>query len=64
VLARDVKPAAAAALLWRAGPSGGAAALVGGQADDLAGIDAANDLDSLLSIHRRKTGAMFLASWS
>jgi geranylgeranyl diphosphate synthase type II len=63
VLARDVKPAAAAAescgVLARAA---GAAALVGGQADDLAGIDAANDLDSLLSIHRRKTGAMFLAS--
>jgi len=63
VLAHDVRPATAAAecggVLAKAA---GASALVGGQADDLAGIDAANDLESLLSIHRRKTGAMFLAS--
>lgn len=63
VLATDIRPVSAAAaccgVLARAA---GGAALVGGQADDLAGIDEAQDLESLLSIHRRKTGAMFLAS--
>ena len=40
----------------------GATALVGGQADDLAVQFSAGDLAALESIHRRKTGAMFLAS--
>ncbi len=63
VLAHDVRPAsAAAACCGVLAKAAGAAALVGGQADDLAGVEAANDLESLRSIHRRKTGAMFLAS--
>ena len=36
--------------------------LVGGQADDLAGQFSGGGLEALESIHRRKTGAMFLAS--
>ncbi len=63
VLANEVRPAAsAAACCGTLARAAGASALVGGQTDDLAGIDAAQDLDSLLSIHRRKTGAMFLAA--
>jgi len=63
VLAHDVRPAQAALACCRElTKAAGAAQLVGGQADDLAGVDAANDLESLKSIHRRKTGAMFLAS--
>lgn len=63
VLAHDVRPAtASAACCGVLAKAAGASALVGGQTDDLAGIDAANDLASLRSIHRRKTGAMFLAS--
>ena len=42
--------------------SAGATELVGGQADDLAGESFAGNLDTLESIHRRKTGAMFLAA--
>jgi geranylgeranyl diphosphate synthase type II len=63
VLAHDVQPAAAAAACCgKLARAAGAAALVGGQADDLEGVEAATDLASLQSIHRRKTGAMFLAS--
>jgi geranylgeranyl diphosphate synthase type II len=63
VLAHDVHPAsAAAACCGTLAQAAGAAALVGGQTDDLAGVEAASDLESLRSIHRRKTGAMFLAS--
>src|SRR5690606_579839 len=40
----------------------GAEQLVGGQADDLAGSAAAQSLDHLQAIHRRKTGAMIQAS--
>lgn len=63
VLARDVRPpevaaACCAVLAAAAGPR----ALVGGQVDDLAGADAHHDAAALESIHRRKTGAMFLAS--
>jgi geranylgeranyl pyrophosphate synthase len=40
--------------------------MVGGQADDLAGLGSSHDRDELLSrleaIHARKTGALFLAS--
>jgi geranylgeranyl diphosphate synthase type II len=63
VLARDIHPASIAApccaVLARAA---GASELVGGQADDLAGEFSDGGLESLESIHRRKTGAMFLAS--
>jgi geranylgeranyl diphosphate synthase, type II len=63
VLARDIHPGQVAAeccaVVARAA---GASALVGGQADDLAGEFSAGRLETLESIHRRKTGAMFLAS--
>jgi geranylgeranyl diphosphate synthase, type II len=63
VLARDIRPSSAAAaccavLAQAAGPC----QLVGGQADDLAGVDGNDGLDALLAIHRRKTGAMIEAS--
>ncbi len=63
VLARDMRPSSAAAegcvLLAHAA---GATQLVGGQADDLLGAHAHAGLEALESIHRRKTGAMFLVS--
>jgi geranylgeranyl diphosphate synthase, type II len=63
VLARDVQPPALAAkccaVLARAA---GATELVGGQADDLAGVAEHAGVEALESIHRRKTGAMFLAA--
>ena len=63
VLARDTQPpriaAACCATLARAA---GAAELVGGQADDLAGEFSSGGLETLESIHRRKTGAMISAS--
>ncbi len=63
VLARDLQPASAAAegcgLLAQAA---GATQLVGGQADDLLGTGAHSGIEALESIHRRKTGAMFLVS--
>jgi geranylgeranyl diphosphate synthase type II len=63
VLGRDIHPPAVAAqccvTLARAA---GATELVGGQADDVAGQFSSLGLESLESIHRRKTGAMFLAS--
>ncbi len=63
VLAHGVQPPETAArccaeLARAAGP----AALVGGQADDLAAQTEGGDIDRLESIHRRKTGALFLAS--
>jgi geranylgeranyl diphosphate synthase type II len=63
VLARDVHPPAVAAqccvVLARAA---GASEMVGGQADDLAGEFSGGTAESLEAIHRRKTGALFLAS--
>ncbi len=63
VLAREVHPPAIAAeccaLLGRAA---GCSALVGGQADDLAGEFSGGGLETLMAIHRRKTGAMMLVS--
>jgi len=63
VMARDIVDAdiaarCCAALAAAAGPM----ALVGGQADDLAVQFTDGDLVALEHIHRRKTGAMFLAS--
>lgn len=40
----------------------GATALVGGQADDLAGPNSHATVERLQAIHRRKTGAMFVVS--
>jgi len=63
VLATEVQPAAAAARSCAAlGRAAGAAALVGGQADDLAAGDGVSDLATLESIHARKTGAMLCVS--
>ncbi len=63
VLARDIRPPAVAAECCAAlAQAAGATALVGGQADDLAGQFSHGRLDALEAIHRRKTGAMFLAS--
>jgi geranylgeranyl diphosphate synthase type II len=63
VLARDIRPpevaVACALVLARAA---GACELVGGQADDLAGESQAGGLARLEAIHRRKTGALFLAA--
>jgi geranylgeranyl diphosphate synthase type II len=62
VLARDVRPPAVATQCCASlAAAAGATALVGGQADDLAGL-VEGDLATLESIHRRKTGAMFLVS--
>jgi geranylgeranyl diphosphate synthase type II len=63
VLARHTQPPAVAAeccaLLAQAA---GCSALVGGQADDLAGEFSNGGLAQLEAIHRRKTGAMMLVS--
>lgn len=68
VMATDVKPAERAAKCCAVlGRAAGASALVGGQADDLAMADRDDahvngNLAELESIHRRKTGALFVAS--
>jgi geranylgeranyl diphosphate synthase, type II len=63
VLARDTRPAAAAARCCsELGSAAGATLLVGGQADDLAGEFAELNIEQLEAIHRRKTGAMFRVS--
>lgn len=63
IVARDTQPpetaAACCAVLAEAA---GATALVGGQSDDLAGQFSAGGLETLESIHRRKTGAMINVS--
>ncbi len=63
VAASEVKPAetaarCCAALAAAAGPCN----MVGGQADDVAGLDEGADIDRLESIHNRKTGAMVRVS--
>jgi geranylgeranyl diphosphate synthase, type II len=63
VVAKDVQPPEVAARCCAAlAEAAGATALVGGQADDLAGEFAEWNLTTLENIHRRKTGAMFLVS--
>jgi geranylgeranyl diphosphate synthase type II len=63
VLASEVHPPLAAARCCAAlAEAAGATALVGGQADDLAVEFTAGDASTLENIHRRKTGAMFVAS--
>jgi geranylgeranyl diphosphate synthase type II len=63
VLATHIQPPEVAAkccvLLGRAA---GCSALVGGQADDLAGQFSYGGIEALEAIHRRKTGAMMLVS--
>ena len=63
VLASHVHPPLAAARCCAVlAEAAGATALVGGQADDLALEFTAGDMATLENIHRRKTGAMFVAS--
>ncbi|MBI3840020.1 MAG: polyprenyl synthetase family protein [Planctomycetia bacterium] len=63
VLARDIHPPAVAAECCRVlAQAAGATELVGGQADDLNEQFSSGQLETLESIHRRKTGAMFLVS--
>jgi geranylgeranyl diphosphate synthase type II len=63
VMARDLADAEVAARCCGAlAAAAGATALVGGQADDLAVEFTEGDLSALEHIHRRKTGAMFVAS--
>jgi geranylgeranyl diphosphate synthase type II len=57
-----LRPAVAAACVAALAEAAGAAGMVGGQADDLAGAAAGGGLTVLESIHRRKTGAMFVVS--
>jgi geranylgeranyl diphosphate synthase type II len=63
ILAEDIQPGDRAvrccAVLAHAA---GATALVGGQAADLAGDVAEDDVEALEAIHRRKTGALIVAS--
>ena len=63
VLARDVVPAEAAAVcVLELAMASGAAALVGGQADDLTEQSDKADVATLESIHHRKTGALLEVS--
>jgi len=63
ILACDVRPPALAAKCCaELGRAAGATALVGGQSDDLAAEFAPGDLTALESIHRRKTGALFVVA--
>ena len=63
VLATQMEPAERAAkCCGELAKAAGAAALVGGQADDLAAEFRHIGLERLQSIHRRKTGALFRAS--
>ena len=63
VMAGEIQPAdVAAACCLELARAAGAAALVGGQVDDLQGAGGTGDLAQLERIHRRKTGAMFQVS--
>jgi geranylgeranyl diphosphate synthase, type II len=63
VMARDITPASVAARCCvELATAAGASALVGGQVDDLSAEFQEGRLDLLEAIHRRKTGALFLAS--
>jgi len=61
-LARGVPSEVAGACCAELGRAAGPTALVGGQVDDLAAESTGGDLVALEAIHRRKTGALFLAS--
>ena len=63
-VARLPEPAAAAAASSGLARAAGSTALVGGQVDDLAFVPAGADLESVTSIHLRKTAALFrFAVW-
>jgi len=62
-LADEIQPPRAAAECCAAlARAAGACCMVGGQADDVAGPDPCAGIDSLESVHRRKTGAMIEVS--
>jgi geranylgeranyl diphosphate synthase, type II len=63
IMSRDINPAGiAASCCATLAKAAGATALVGGQVDDISQPMASGSLELLESIHRRKTGALFLAS--
>jgi geranylgeranyl diphosphate synthase type II len=63
IMSRDINPAGIAATCCATlARAAGATALVGGQVDDISQAVASGSLELLESIHRRKTGALFLAS--
>jgi geranylgeranyl diphosphate synthase type II len=63
IVARDIQPPdVAARCCAELGRAAGATALVGGQADDLDLEFRGGDLAAVEAVHRRKTGAMILAS--
>jgi geranylgeranyl diphosphate synthase type II len=63
ILAKHVRPADAAVQCCATlAEAAGACQLVGGQADDLTGQLGEAELETLESIHRRKTGAIMVAS--
>jgi geranylgeranyl diphosphate synthase type II len=63
LLATGIAPAERAArCVAELARAAGATALVGGQADDLAGLNSHATVERLQAIHRRKTGAMFVVS--
>ena len=63
IVARDIQPPRVAAACCAAlAQAAGASELVGGQAADLAGEFSSGGIDTLESIHRRKTGAMINVS--
>lgn len=63
IVARDVRPAEVAAKCCaELAAAAGAAALVGGQADDMAEQFGQGDLRALQAVHDRKTGAMLSVS--
>ena len=63
LLATGIKPPERAArCVAELARAAGATALVGGQADDLAGLNSHTTVEQLQGIHRRKTGAMFVVS--
>jgi len=63
VLAKGIRPSDLAARCCAAlAHAAGASQLVGGQADDISGGSDAGEINALESIHRRKTGALILAS--
>ncbi len=63
LLASEIQPPEVAARCCaELARAAGAEQLVGGQADDLRGVDGDATIDRLRAIHARKTGAMFVAS--
>jgi geranylgeranyl diphosphate synthase type II len=62
VLATDYPPATAAGCCRELARASGAVGMVGGQAEDLAWEKRGGDLDTLIGLHGRKTGALFRAS--